>query len=152
MGFGLPAAIGASIARPGEDVWLITGDGSIMMKIQELVTACRLKLPLKICLINNGHLGMVRQWQEMFWEGHYSQVELRDNPDFVAVANAFGCHGLRCTERSKVDATIKEAYRFKDAPVLLDFQVVNSENVYPMVPATGGLSDIIHYPKDVEVV
>ncbi|MFH0938913.1 MAG: biosynthetic-type acetolactate synthase large subunit [Planctomycetota bacterium] len=152
MGFGLPAAIGAKMGRPDEDVWLITGDGSIMMNIQELVTAHRLKLPLKICLINNGHLGMVRQWQEMFWDRHYSQVDLSDNPDFVEVAKAFGCYGLSCSKREDVDAVIKEAYKFKDAPVLLDFHVLKEENVYPMVPATGGLADIIHYPIDVEVV
>jgi acetolactate synthase-1/2/3 large subunit len=152
MGFGLPAAIGAKMGRPDEDVWLITGDGSIMMNIQELVTARRLKLPIKIALINNGHLGMVRQWQEMFWDRHYSQVDLSDNPDFVQVAKAFGCYGLRCEKREDVDAVIKEAYKYKDAPVLLDFHVMKDENVYPMVPATGGLADIIHYPKDVEVV
>ena len=152
MGYGLPAAIGAAVGRPGEEVWCITGDGSIMMKIQELVTARRLKLPIKIALMNNGHLGMVRQWQEIFWHEHYSQTNLSDSPDFVEVAKAFGCHGLRCTRREDVDAVIQEGYTFKDAPVLLDFRVVPEENVYPMVPAGGSLEDTMHYPQGVEAL
>ncbi|MCY3019258.1 MAG: biosynthetic-type acetolactate synthase large subunit [Planctomycetota bacterium] len=152
MGFGLPAAIGAAVGRPGEDVWCISSDGSIMMKIQELVTARRLKLPIKIGLMNNGHLGMVRQWQEMFWQRHYSHVILNDSPDFVEVAKAFGCYGLRCDKGENVDAAIQEAYKFKDAPVLVDFRVEPEENVYPMVPAGGSLEDTLHYPKGVEVV
>ncbi|HYG75245.1 MAG TPA: biosynthetic-type acetolactate synthase large subunit [Planctomycetota bacterium] len=148
MGFGLPAAIGAALGRPGEDVWCITGDGSIIMNIQELVTAKRLKLPIKICLINNSHLGMVRQWQEMFWDRHYSEVDLSDNPDFVEIAKAFGCYGLRCEKREHVDETLKEAYKFKDAPVMLDFRVALEENVYPMIPQGKGLDDIVYDPLE----
>ncbi len=150
MGYGLPAAIGAALARPGEDVWCISGDGSIMMNIQELVTAKRLRLPIKICVINNSHLGMVRQWQEMFWDRHYSEVDLSDNPDFVEVAKAFGCYGLRCDKREDVDAVIKESYKFKDAPVMLDFRVALEENVYPMIPAGGALDEIVYDPQEKE--
>jgi len=152
MGFGLPAAIGAALGRPGEEVWCITGDGSIVMNIQELVTAKRLKLPIKICLVNNHHLGMVRQWQEMFWDKHYSEVDLSDNPDFVEVAKAFGCYGIRCDKREDVDATIKEAYKFKDAPVMLDFRVALEENVYPMIPQGKGLEDIVYDPLEQQAV
>ena len=124
--------------------------------IQELVTARRLKLPIKICLINNSHLGMVRQWQEMFWDRHYSEVDLSDNPDFVEVAKAFGCYGLRCDKREDVDATLKEAGKFKDAPVMLDFRVALEENVFPMIPQGKGLDEIVYDPleqqKDAESV
>ena len=152
MGYGLPAAIGAAMGRPNEDIWCITGDGSIMMNIQELVTAKRLKLPIKICLINNGFLGMVRQWQELFYKRQYSEVDLSDNPDFVEVVKAFGGHGIRCEKREDVDDVIKEAYKHKDAPVLLDFRVAIEENVYPMIPAGGALNEIVYYPKEVEAI
>jgi len=148
MGFGLPAAIGAAMGRPGEEVWCISGDGSIIMNIQELVTAKRLKLPIKICLLNNSFLGMVRQWQEMFWDRHYSEVDLSDNPDFVKVAEAFGCHGIRCDKREDVDACIKEAGKFKDAPTLIDFRVALEENVYPMIPQGKGLDEIVYDPLE----
>jgi acetolactate synthase-1/2/3 large subunit len=148
MGYGLPAAIGAALANPGEEVWCITGDGSIVMNIQELVTAKRLRLPIKICLVNNGHLGMVRQWQELFWDRHYSEVDLSDNPDFVKISEAFGCYGLRCDKREDVDAVIKESYKFNDAPVMIDFRVALEENVYPMVPAGGALAEIVYDPLE----
>ena len=94
---------------------------------------------------------MVRQWQEMFWDRHYSEVDLSDNPDFVKVAEAFGCYGLRCDKREDVDATIKEAYKFKDAPVMIDFRVALEENVYPMIPAGGALSEIVYDPMNKEL-
>ncbi|HYF48136.1 MAG TPA: biosynthetic-type acetolactate synthase large subunit [Planctomycetota bacterium] len=152
MGFGLPAAIGAAMAVPDADVWCISGDGSIIMNIQELVTAKRLKLPIKICLINNHHLGMVRQWQEMFWDRHYSEVDLSDNPDFVEVTKAFGCYGIRCEKREEVDDVIKEAYKFKDAPVMLDFRVALEENVYPMIPQGKGLDEIVYDPLELQAI
>jgi acetolactate synthase-1/2/3 large subunit len=152
MGFGLPAAIGAAVGCPDADVWCISGDGSIIMNIQELVTAKRLKLPIKICLINNSHLGMVRQWQEMFWDQHYSEVELFDNPDFVEVAKGFGCYGIRCDKREDIDAVIKESYKFKDAPVMLDFRVAFEENVYPMIPQGKGLDDIVYDPLEMQAI
>jgi len=152
MGYGLPAAIGAAVARPGEDVWCITGDGSIMMNIQELVTARRLRLPIKIAVMNNGYLGMVRQWQEMFWGGRYSETILSDTPDLVKVAEAFGCRGLRIETKDQVDEAIRAAYKVPDVPVLLDFRVNGRDNVYPMVPAGRTINEMIYYPKDPELV
>ena len=152
MGFGMPAAIGAQVARPEAEVWCIAGDGSIMMNIQELVTAHRLKVPIKIAIMNNSHLGMVRQWQEMFWDKRYSEVDLSDNPDFAKVAEAFGCHGLTCTERAKVDATIEQARKLHDAPVVINFLVERAANVYPMVPAGASLDEILYYPKEPELI
>ncbi|MCX7805580.1 MAG: thiamine pyrophosphate-dependent enzyme, partial [Planctomycetota bacterium] len=152
MGYGLPAAIGAAVARPGEDVWCITGDGSIMMNVQEMVTARRLNLPIKVAVMNNGYLGMVRQWQEMFWGGRYSETRLSDTPDLVRVAEAFGWRGIRVEEKEKVDGAIAEAYKSKDSPVLLDFRVRGEDNVYPMVPAGRTINEMIYYPKDPELV
>ena len=122
------------------------------MNMQELVTAHRLKLPIKIAVMNNGHLGMVRQWQEMFWEEHYSSVDLSDNPDFAKVAEAFGCHGLTCTKRERVDDMIRQARTLNDAPVILNFMVEKAENVFPMVPAGASLDEIVYYPKDPELI
>jgi acetolactate synthase-1/2/3 large subunit len=152
MGFGLPSAIGAQVAQPKAEVWCIVGDGGFMMNVQELVTARRLGVPIKVAIMNNGWLGMVRQWQEMFWEEHYSEVNLSDNPDFAKVAQAFGCHGLTCTRRSKVDDTIRQARELNDAPVIMNFMVEKAENVFPMVPAGASLDEIMYYPKDPELI
>ncbi|MCK6473107.1 MAG: biosynthetic-type acetolactate synthase large subunit [Planctomycetes bacterium] len=152
MGFGMPAAIGAQVACPDAEVWCISGDGSIIMNIQELVTGRRLKTPVKIAIMNNFHLGMVRQWQEMFYDKHYSEVDLSDNPDFAKVAEAFGCHGLTCKKRGDVDKTLEQARKLKDAPVIIDFHCAHAENVYPMVPAGAGLDEIVHYPKEPELI
>ena len=134
MGYGLPAAIGAQIGRPRSLVIDIAGDGSIQMNIQELCTAVRLKLPVKIALLNNGFLGMVRQWQEIFYRRRYSHSDLSDNPDFVKVAEAFGARGIRVTRREEVVPALKEAFRLKHC-VLLDFRITREENVFPMIPA-----------------
>ncbi|HOX04827.1 MAG TPA: biosynthetic-type acetolactate synthase large subunit [Planctomycetota bacterium] len=134
MGFGLPAAIGAQLGRPKSLVIDIAGDGSIQMNIQELTTAVRLKLPVKIALLNNGYLGMVRQWQELFYKKRYSQTDLEDNPDFVKVAEAFGARGIRVTRREDVEPALREAFRLKEC-VMLDFHVTREENVFPMIPA-----------------
>jgi acetolactate synthase-1/2/3 large subunit len=152
MGFGMPAAIGAQVACPQSEVWCITGDGSIMMNIQELVTAHRLKVPIKIAIMNNRYLGMVRQWQEMFWSEHYSYSDLSDNPDFAKVAEAFGCHGLTCTDRAKVDDVIAQARKMNDAPVIINFLTERSGNVFPMVPAGASYEEIVHYPKEPELI
>jgi len=152
MGYGLPAAIGAQVACPNEEVWCISGDGSIIMNIQELVTGKRLKTPVKVAIMNNMHLGMVRQWQEMFYKRQYSEVDLSDNPDFAKVAEAFGCHGLTCTQRSDVDHVIKKARKLNDAPVFINFLCECAENVYPMIPAGGAVSEIVYYPKDPELI
>ena len=142
MGYGLPAALGAATASPGRDVWCIAGDGGIQMNIQELVTAVNYCLPVKIAIMNNGYLGMVRQWQEMFYEGRYACTELAGNPDFVKVAEAFGATGLRATRCSEVAAVLETAADTR-GPVLIDFQIDREENVYPMVAPNYPLSEII---------
>jgi len=132
MGFGLPAAIGASVACPDETVIDIAGDGSIQMNIQELATAVHYKLPVKVAIMNNGFLGMVRQWQELFYNRRYSYTEL-DNPDFVKLAEAYGAVGMRVHKKSEVREALQTALG-ECKPVLLDFVVEREESVYPMVP------------------
>ena len=135
MGFGLPAAIGAQFARPDAVVFDIAGDGSIQMNIQELATAVKYKLPVNIAILNNGFLGMVRQWQELFYRKRYSGTILGDaNPDFVKVAEAYGADGIRVTTRDEVRPAIERAIA-SPRPVILDFAVESEENVFPMVPA-----------------
>jgi acetolactate synthase-1/2/3 large subunit len=134
MGFGFPAAIGAQVGKPRSLVIDIAGDGSIQMNIQELITAVRLKLPVKIAVLNNGYLGMVRQWQELFYGRRYAQSDLADNPDFVKVAEAYGAKGIRVTKRSEVVPALQEAFRHRGC-VMLDFHVTREENVFPMIPA-----------------
>ncbi len=132
MGFGLPAAIGVQVACPGETVIDIAGDGSIQMNIQELQTAVNYKLPVKVAIMNNGYLGMVRQWQELFYNRRYSYTELQ-NPDFVKLAEAYGAAGLRVTKKSEVRPALEEALRIP-GPVMIDFHIEREENVLPMVP------------------
>lgn len=136
MGFGFPAAIGAQFACPDRKVWLIAGDGSFQMNLQEFSTAVYHKLPVKIALFNNGFLGMVRQWQELFFKRRYSSTVLSTgNPDFVKVAQAYGARGIRIAKKSEIVPAIQEANGITDGPVLLDFVVEPEENVFPMVPA-----------------
>ena len=134
MGFGFPAAIGAQIACPDKLVFNVAGDGSFQMNLQELATAVLNKLPVKIAIINNGYLGMVRQWQELFFNRHYSGIMLDGTPDYVKLAEAYGAAGLRAKTPSDVDGVIKEAISIK-RPVIMDFIVDPEENVFPMVPA-----------------
>ena len=151
MGFGLPAAIGASFGvGPDKDVWCISGDGSFQMCIQELIVATIYKLPVKIAILNNTFLGMVRQWQEMFWQKHYSSVDMERAPDFVKVAEAYGMVGLRCENVSDVEATIRTAME-TEGPVLIDFRVVKETNVYPMIPSGQTVGDmIVRKPQQIE--
>ena len=142
MGYGFPAAIGAQAAFPEKLVIDIAGDGSIQMNIQELATAVSYRLPVKVAILNNGYLGMVRQWQQLFYRGRYSQTSLEYSPDFVKLAEAYGAVGLRATKPDEVEATIKEALS-KDAPVFIDFVIEREENVYPMVPAGAPLSHML---------
>ena len=136
MGFGLPAAIGAQFARPGETVFVIAGDGSLQMNIQELSTAVGNRLPIKIALLNNGYLGMVRQWQELFFGRRYSHTRLAEaNPDFVKVAEGYGAVGIPVEKPEQVRPAIQKAMEVADRPVLLDFRIAPEENVFPMVPA-----------------
>jgi acetolactate synthase-1/2/3 large subunit len=160
MGYGFPAAIGAQIAQPDKIVFDVAGDGSIQMNIQELATAVTYKLPIKIAILNNQYLGMVRQWQEMFYERRYSATCLaRRNgcpvqcdgsgrqcpefvPDFIKVAEAYGAKGMRVTESSQVEPVLNEAIQTK-GPVIIEFMVDKDENVYPMVPAGASLNQMI---------
>jgi acetolactate synthase-1/2/3 large subunit len=136
MGFGLPAAIGAQFGRPGETVFVITGDGSLQMNIQEMATAVSHRLPIKIALLNNGYLGLVRQWQELFFDRRYASTRLAgSNPDFVALARAYGAVGISVEEPGQVRPALEEAMAVDDRPVLMDFHTAPEENVFPMVPA-----------------
>jgi len=134
MGYGLPAAIGAQIAFPDKCVIDVAGDGSIQMNIQELATAKQYRCPVKVAILNNGFLGMVRQWQELFYDKRYSSTVMDTCPDFVELAKAYGAIGLRATKVSEVEPVIKEALSTKEI-VLMDFVVAPEEGVYPMVPA-----------------
>ncbi len=144
MGFGLPAGIGAQFGRPDSTVVVVAGDGSLQMNIQELSTAVVNKLPVKIALLNNGYLGMVRQWQELFFDRRYSHTYLaKGNPDFVGVAQAYGAHGILVERAEEVEPALEEAMRIEDGPVLLDFRVDPEENVFPMVPAGQAIDRMI---------
>jgi len=147
MGYGFPAAIGAKVACPERDVVCISGDGSFQMQLQQLATAVTCGIAVKIALLNNGFLGMVRQWQEMFYEGRYSQTELV-NPDFVRIAAAYGAEGCVVEKREDGLPTLKKALA-SPGPVLMDFRVTREENVYPMVPPGGAISEVV-FPGGVE--
>jgi len=146
MGYGFPAAIGAQIGKPDKIVIDIAGDGSFQMNIQELATAVQNRLPVKVAILNNGFLGMVRQWQELFYDGRYSHTCIEVAPDFVKVAEAYGAVGLRATKPAEVDKVIDEALSVKDRPVVMDFVVNREENVYPMVPAGKPIREMILGP------
>jgi acetolactate synthase-1/2/3 large subunit len=133
MGFGLPAAIGAQISRPHDTVIAVSGDGSIMMNVQELATIKRYKIPVKIVLIDNAKLGMVRQWQDLFFDGRLSETDLSDNPDFVMLSAAFDIKSQQISKKSEVDAAIKEMLDH-DGPYLLQVKIDATENVWPLVP------------------
>ncbi len=143
MGFGLPAAMGVQLAHPGAPVACVTGEGSIQMNIQELSTCKQFHLPLKIILLNNGYLGMVRQWQEFFHGNRYSESYMDALPDFVQLAAAYGHVGMRIDKPGDVEGALKEAFARKDDLVFLDIHTDPTENVFPMVPGGKGLSEII---------
>src|SRR5215813_8727207 len=132
MGFGLPAAIGAKVACPDELVTCISGDGSLIMNIQELATCVTENIPVKVFLMNNGYMGMVRQWQQLFWDRRYSSVEMGASPDWVKLAEAFGATGLRVEDAADLEDTMKAAIE-ADGPALVDIRVTQEENVYPMI-------------------
>jgi acetolactate synthase-1/2/3 large subunit len=148
MGFALPAAVGVQVGRPGEEVWVTVGDGGIQMNIQELGTVVQEGLPLKIAIMNNSYLGMVRQWQELFFGRRYSGTPI-SSPDYVKLADAYGIPAMRITEKTQVIAALKRA-RETDGPVLLDFHVAEEENVYPMVPSGGSISSMLRRPMEDE--
>ena len=143
MGFGLPAAMGVQMAHPDARVACITGEGSIQMNIQELATCTQNKLPIKVILLNNGYLGMVRQWQEFFYEERYAESYMTSLPDFVKLAESYGHVGMRIEKPGDVEGALKEAFALKDRLVFLNFLTDPKENVYPMIPAGKGLSEMI---------
>jgi len=144
MGFGLPAAIGAKFGRPDANVWLVVGDGGFQMTQMELATAAQEGIKVNIAIINNGYLGMVRQWQELFYDRNYSSTPLR-SPDFVKIAEAHDLIGMRVTRRSEVEEAIQKAHEI-DGTVVIDFRVVKEDMVYPMVPAGADLKQMLRRP------
>ena len=146
MGFELPAAIGAQVALPGQEVWAICGDGGFQMTMQELAVLVDEQLPVKIAIFNNGFLGMVRQWQQLFYDKNFVSVAMTQ-PDFCKIADAYGIRALRVEHKNEVELAIKEARAHK-GPVLVDFQIDQEENVWPMVPAGAALSETIEAPAE----
>jgi acetolactate synthase I/II/III large subunit len=142
MGFGLPAAMGAQVGCPDQTVVCIAGDGSVQMNAQELATCSQEGIPIKVFIMNNGYLGMVRQWQELFWDKRYSQVDMGSWPDFVKLAEAYGATGLRLTDKHTLVADMKEAIA-TDGPVVVDVRVTREENTYPMIPAGQAARDMV---------
>jgi acetolactate synthase-1/2/3 large subunit len=145
MGFGLPAALGAKVAMPGELVTCVSGDGSLIMNIQELATAVTENIPVKVFLMNNGYMGMVRQWQELFWDHRYSSVDNGTSPDWVKLAEAFGATGLRVEDAADLGDTMTAAIE-TDGPVLVDVRVSQEENVYPMIAPGSAARDMVEAP------
>ena len=142
MGFGLPAAMGAQLGKPDQLVFCVCGDGGIQMNIQELATIRRLNLPIKIIILNNGYLGMVRQWQEIFWDRRYSHTDISDNPDFLHIARAYGIKDLGIGKAEDIVPVMEEAIAHA-GPVVVDVRIEREANVYPMVPAGEALDNMI---------
>ncbi len=142
MGFGLPAAIGAQVACPDAVVVDIAGDGSIQMNIQEMATAVQFGLPIKVVILNNRYLGMVRQWQELFYEKRYACTCLDHAPDFVKLAEAYGAVGLRATKPEEVEHVLSEGLS-SPKTVIMEFVVEREEGVYPMVPAGAAITEML---------
>jgi acetolactate synthase-1/2/3 large subunit len=143
MGFALPAAIGAQMGLPDEQVWVTAGDGGFQMNIQELATVVQEKLPLKMAVLNNGYLGMVRQWQEFFYQKRYAMSYMESLPDFVKLAESYGHVGMQITRPGDVEGALIEMLKLKDRLVFMDFITDKTENVYPMIPAGGGQNEMI---------
>ena len=153
MGFSIPAAIGAKAGMPGRTVWAIDGDGCFQMTAQELVTATVERIPIKVALLNNAYLGMVRQWQEMFYENRYSEVYLsHDVPDYVKWSEAMGCVAFRVEDADEIDVTIAKANEIDDRPVVVEFRCTSEENVFPMVPAGKSNSEVMVDPSQAHLL
>lgn len=146
MGFGFPAAIGAKLARPDRPVWVVVGDGGFQMTLSELATAVVHKVAVKILVMNNHYLGMVRQWQELFYDNRYSGIDLDGNPDFVKLAEAYGVRAFHLRRAADVDRVLQAAMDYNDGPCLIDAEVVKEGNVFPMVPAGASLHEMIIEP------
>lgn len=148
MGYGFPAAIGAQVGCPDKPVFTICGDGGFQMTLQELSPAVEHKLPVKICIMNNQYLGMVRQWQELFWDRRYSGVDISHQPDFKLLAEAYGAVGLRATNMEEASSVIDQAMEINDRPCVIDFRVSREENVFPMIPAGQSIEEMmVNRPK-----
>ena len=147
MGFSLPAAMGVAFAHPRLPIVSVSGDGGFQMNSQELTTIVQHKLPVRIFVINNGFLGMVRQWQDLFWKRRYSQVEMT-SPDFVKLAEAHGCPAFRARTSADVEPLIRRAMEHKDGPIFVEFMVVQEDNVFPMIPAGQTVAEMIDTPLD----
>ena len=147
MGFEVPAALGAQVGRPNASVWSIAGDGGFQMTLQELATIVQENLPMKIAIFNNGHLGMVRQWQELFYDERYKSVPV-PGPDFVKLAEAYGIPAVRVTRREDVKPALIKADKHS-GPVLIDFVIEYQSNVYPMVPVGASLSETVEDPRTI---
>jgi acetolactate synthase-1/2/3 large subunit len=148
MGYGFPAGLGAQIGLPKKTVFVIDGDGSFQMNVQELMTAVENRIPVKVAILNNMFLGMVRQWQELFWNRRYSGVDISAQPDFVKLAEAYGAIGLRCDKKADVIKTLKKSLEYKDVPVIMDFRIEREENVFPMIPSGQSIEEMmVQRPK-----
>ena len=150
MGYEVPGAMGAQLGEPDKVVWSVAGDGGFQMTMGELATLVENNIPVKFAIINNGFLGMVRQWQEFFYDKSYVATHYMHNPDFVKLADAFGMFGIRVTEKSQVRSAIEQAMEY-DGPALIDFVVEEEENVYPMIPAGHTIHEMIEEPVIKEV-
>jgi acetolactate synthase-1/2/3 large subunit len=147
MGFGLPAAIGAKMGRPEEEVWAIVGDGGFQMTMMELATAVQERVRVNVAIINNGYLGMVRQWQEFFYDRRYNQTPMF-NPDFCKIAEAYGIPSFRVKHRDEIATSVRAARDLEEGPVLFEFVVEQEDIVYPMVPSGARLDDMIRRPVE----
>ena len=148
MGFGMPAAIGAAMGLKSDNVWAIVGDGGFQMTLCELATAMQEKVPIKICIINNGFLGMVRQWQEMFFDQRYHATPML-SPDFIKLAEAYGIPSRRVKGCGEAQSALEWAKTVNEGPVLIEFVVESHDIVYPMVPAGADLDNMIRRPAQV---
>jgi acetolactate synthase-1/2/3 large subunit len=151
MGFGFPAAIGAKFARPEAEVWAVVGDGGFQMTMAELATAAVHKLAVKVLIVNNNYLGMVRQWQEAFFDNRLSGVDLEGNPDFVKLAEAYGAKGIRIRRPADIDRRLREARAHGDGPCVVVAEVVKEGNVFPWIPAGAPITDMLIEPPKVKL-
>jgi acetolactate synthase-1/2/3 large subunit len=151
MGFGFPAAVGAKLGCPDKPVWTVVGDGGFQMTLSELATAAINKVAVKVLVINNHFLGMVRQWQELFYSNRLSGTPLEGNPDFVKLAEAYNIKGFHLRRAADVDRVLQAAMEYNDGPCVIDAEVVKEDNVFPMIPAGAPYGDMIIEPPKTEL-
>jgi acetolactate synthase-1/2/3 large subunit len=149
MGFEVPAAMGAKVARPDKVVWSIAGDGGFQMTLSELATIAENNIEVKFAIMNNNFLGMVRQWQEFFYESEYTTTHYTGNPDFVKLADAYGLTGIRVDNSADVEGAIRQAMN-TPGTVIIDFRVEQEENVFPMIPAGQSIYELMEEPTEIE--